>query len=146
SFDFSLSNTGNKSVNAGSSIGNTITASLVSGKSQQDFFSMAGLPSGAAGSFSQVSCNPTCSSKLSVSTTAATPAGNFPIAVTAKGGGITKSTSFTLTVSPPTPPFDFSLFNFGGVSVLAGSSVTSSIVATLASGTSQKVGFSIAGL
>ena len=103
SFNFSLSNTGNESVNAGSSVGNTINTSLVSGNSQQVSFSIAGLPSGANGAFSKVSCVPSCSSQLTISTTAATSAGSFPITVTAKGGGITKSTSFNLTVVQPAP-------------------------------------------
>ena len=46
-FDFSLTQNGDKSVTSGSSITNTISASLVSGSSQQISFSATGLPSGA---------------------------------------------------------------------------------------------------
>src|SRR4029077_10046827 len=44
-FGFQLSTAGNQSVNAGSSVTNTITANLVSGNSQQISFSSAGFPS-----------------------------------------------------------------------------------------------------
>src|SRR5205814_1593705 len=56
SFDFSLANGGDKSVTRGSSVTNTITATLVSGTSQSVSFSAAGLPSGATASFSAISC------------------------------------------------------------------------------------------
>src|SRR5262249_55135544 len=102
-FNFSLSSTGDESVNAGSSVSNKITASLVSGKSQQVSFSIVGLRSGAKADCSKVSCVPSCSSQLTISTTMATSAGSFPITVTATGGGLTISNSFNLTVLQPAP-------------------------------------------
>jgi len=100
-FDFSLANSGDVSITAGSSVSNKLTATLSSGSSQGVSFSVSGLPSGATGSFSSSSCNPTCSSTLTISTSGSTPAGNFPITVTSAGGGLTKTTAFTLTVSTP---------------------------------------------
>src|SRR5215472_11448551 len=97
-FDFSLSSAGDQSVYAGSSVMDTITGSLLSGSTGQVSFSVAGLPSGATGSFSQTACNLNCSSILTVGTTAATSGGTFPITVTATGGGVTKTTAFLLTV------------------------------------------------
>src|SRR5262250_1455499 len=52
-FDFSISNSGDQSVTAGSSTTNTIATSLISGSSQPISFAVAGLPSGATASFSQ---------------------------------------------------------------------------------------------
>src|SRR5215467_3712136 len=78
-FDFSLSRAGDTSVKAGSSVTNTIAASLVSGTSQQISFSVAGLPSGTMTSFSQGNCSPSCSTQLTISTSIATAAGSFPI-------------------------------------------------------------------
>jgi hypothetical protein len=103
-FDFSLSNAGNKSVTAGSSTTNSITATLVSGSSQSVTFSASGLPAGATASFSSPSCAPTCSSTLTISTTAGTtPAGTFLITVSAPtANGINRTTTFNLTVSLPT--------------------------------------------
>jgi hypothetical protein len=101
-FDFSLSNSGNVSVTAGSSVTKTISATLVSGSAQPVTFAVAGLPSGAVASFSSASCSPTCSSTLTINTTGSTPAGSSTITVTTTGGGITKTTTFTLIVSLPT--------------------------------------------
>ena len=101
-FDFSLSNSGNVSVTAGSSVSNTISAALVSGSTQPVTYAVAGLPSGAAASFSSASCSPTCSSTLTINTTGSTPAGSSTITVTTTGGGVTKTTTFTLFVSLPT--------------------------------------------
>src|SRR5215813_14040262 len=97
-FNFSLSSAGDQSVYAGSSVMDAITGSLLSGSTQQISFSVAGLPSGATGSFSQTACNLNCSSVLTVTTLAATSGGTFPITVTATGGGVTKTTAFLLTV------------------------------------------------
>jgi Chitobiase/beta-hexosaminidase C-terminal domain/Family of unknown function (DUF6298)/Putative collagen-binding domain of a collagenase len=102
SFDFSLSNTGNKSVTAGSSVTNTISAALVSGSTQPVTYSVAGLPSGSTASLSAASCSPTCSSTLTISTSGSTPAGTSAIAVAATSGGLTRTTSFNLTVNVPT--------------------------------------------
>src|SRR5947199_1201589 len=101
SFNFSLSNSGDKSVNAGSSVTNSITATLGSGSAQPVSFSASGLPSGATASFSYASCSPTCSTVLSVNTTGATTTGNCPVTVTAVGGGVTRTTAFTLGVTVP---------------------------------------------
>jgi hypothetical protein len=102
SFDFSLNNSGDKSVTAGSSVTNTINAALVSGSTQGVAYSVAGLPSGSTASFSSASCSPTCSSTLTINTTGSTPAGTSAVTVSATGGGVTQMTSFNLTVNLPT--------------------------------------------
>ena len=98
-FNFTLANSGDKSVSAGSSTTTTITATLSSASSQSVSFTVSGLPSGATGAFSSVSCTPTCSSTLTVSTSGSTPAGNYQVSVSASGGGQTRTTSFNLSVS-----------------------------------------------
>ena len=98
-FSFSLSNSGDQSVVAGSSVTNSIATTLVSGTSQAVSFSVSGLPSGATGFFSSTSCNPACSTVLNMATTGSTPAGNFPITISATGGGMTRTTAFTLSVT-----------------------------------------------
>jgi hypothetical protein len=100
-FSFSLSNSGDKSVNAGSSASNAISATLSSGSVQAVSFTVSGLPSGTTASFSSASCSPTCSSTLTIATSGSTPAGNFPVTVTSTGGGVTKTTAFTLSVAVP---------------------------------------------
>src|SRR5262249_45187815 len=107
-FGFSLANSGDISVVAGSSVTNFITTALTSGTAQAVSFSVSGLPSGAPGSFSPSSCNPGCSTVLSVNTTGLTSAGNFPVTIAATGGGVTRTTAFSLSVTlaltTPTPP------------------------------------------
>ena len=98
-FDFSLGNSGNVSVVAGASVSNTINATLASGSTQALSFTVSGLPSGASGSFSSTTCNPSCSTVLSITTSSSTPAGNFPVTVTSTGGGVTRTTVFTLNVA-----------------------------------------------
>ena len=98
-FSVSLANSGNRSVTAGSSTTNAIAATLASGTAKAVSFAVSGLPSGATSSFSTPSCSPTCSTVLSINTTGSTPSGSFPITVTAAGGGVTKTTFFTLSVT-----------------------------------------------
>ena len=112
SFDFSLSNGGNKSATQGQSVSNNIAATLVSGTSQAVTFSISGLPSGAAATSTVTSCTPTCSTNIAIATSNSTSAGSYPITVTATGGGRTETTNFTLTiigttVPPPTVGTDF---------------------------------------
>ncbi|MEK7531425.1 MAG: hypothetical protein AAB545_00625, partial [Patescibacteria group bacterium] len=104
SFNFSLSNGGDVSVEKGSSILNTITSTLASGATQSVSFSVSGLPAGATAVFSPNSCNPTCSSTMTISTTAATPTGSTVITVTGTAGAIVRTTTFRLTVTAPACP------------------------------------------
>src|SRR3989442_3649630 len=145
-FNFSLTNGGSKSVTRGASVSNTISASLVSGTARAVSFSAAGLPTGATASFSSTACLPTCSAGLTLSTTTSTPTGTYAITVTSTGGGVTKTTSFSLTVNPTSSSFYFSLSNGGNQSVTQGASVSHAIQATPVSGTARAVSFSAAGL
>ena len=101
-FNFSLTNSGDKSVNAGSPVTNSISTTLTSGSAQSVAFSASGLPTGATASFSSTSCSPSCSSTLTLNTAPSTSAGSSTITVTASGGGITKTTTFSLNVSAQT--------------------------------------------
>jgi hypothetical protein len=104
SFDFALSNGGSQSVTQGQSTSNNISINLVAGTGQAVTLSTSGLPSGTVGSYSLASCTPTCSSSLAVATSTSTLTGSYPITVTAAGGGVTKTTGFTLTVTSATAP------------------------------------------
>jgi hypothetical protein len=104
SFDFSLANGGNQTVVQGQSGSNTITATLVSGTSQSVSLSASGLPTGAAAAFSAGSCSPTCSSTLTLTTSASTPTGSSTITVTGVAGSLSHTTAFTLTVNSAPPP------------------------------------------
>ena len=107
SFDFSLSNAGNRSVVQGSSVTSTITATLVSSPTQAVSFTASGLPAGASASFGPASCSPTCNTTMTITASSSTPTGNSTITVTGTGGSVVRTTSFTLTVtaaSDTTPP------------------------------------------
>src|SRR5215813_520055 len=102
SFDFSLSNTGNKSVTGGL-IGDQHDQRCVSlGKYPGGHLFGCGFTFWIHGFVSSASCSPTCSSTLTISTSGSTPAGTSAIAVAATSGGLTRTTSFNLTVNLPT--------------------------------------------
>ena len=61
-FDYSLTNAGNRSVTRGQSVSNNIFATLSSGQTQAVSFSTSGFPAGATASYTtSTSCNPSCS-------------------------------------------------------------------------------------
>ena len=95
-FNFSLSNGGNRSVTRGSSVSNTISATLISGTAQSVSYVVFGLPSGVTASFSPNSCSPTCSTTLTLNASASAASGTFLITVSATGGGAPKTTTFNL--------------------------------------------------
>jgi parallel beta-helix repeat protein len=97
-FNFSLSNSMSLSATQGSSATNTITATLVSGSPQPVSLSVSGLPTGASGSFSQTTCNTTCSSLLTIATAATTPVGTYLFSVKGAAGGMVQSTNVTLKI------------------------------------------------
>jgi hypothetical protein len=107
-FNFTLASAANLTVAQGSSASNTISSALSSGTSQPITLSASGLPQDVTSSFSQSQCNPSCSSLLTINTATTTPNGTYPITVTGTAGQLTKTTSFSLTVSalPPSvsPP------------------------------------------
>lgn len=96
-FSLSLSPTSG-SVAAGNSVQTTISTTTVSGDPQTVQLSAAGLPSGATAGFDPSSVNSGSSSKLTVVTTASTPAGTYQ--VTVKGtGAVSHQATYSLTVT-----------------------------------------------
>jgi hypothetical protein len=98
-FDFSLSNGGPITVPAGESSWTTIKVTLLSGPAQNVSLSVSGLPSGATFSLTPRIGDSTFTSVCIVGASAAVPAGSYTVTLTANGGGITRSASFTLTVT-----------------------------------------------
>lgn len=99
-FDFSISiSPTSGSVNQGSSISATVSTSLTPGATTQLVsFSVSGLPSGASAP-SPVSCSPSCSSVMTISTAATTLTGTYSINVCGTGGGQTHCVVYGLTVT-----------------------------------------------
>jgi len=100
-FAYTLTTNGNVSVQKGAAATRTITATLSSGTSKPVYFEIVVLPAGATAAASPDSCGPTCTSTLTIATTAATPAGAYTITIIGDAtGAATKSTTFVLTVTP----------------------------------------------
>ena len=104
-------------------------------------FSVSGLPPGAAASFTPPSLPGSGSSTMAISTSNSTPAGIYPLTVTATSAGLTHSAQvtlvvadFTLSVSPSTQ------------SVKRGSQTTYSVTVTTNGPFSSTVNFKISGL
>ena len=98
-FNFSLSANGVQVLTQGQSTSITVTATPLAGSIQPVSFSVSALPAGAGSSFSRTSCSPSCSTSLTLSTSTSTPAGQYPVTVTGTAGAVSKTVSFTLTVS-----------------------------------------------
>lgn len=136
-FDYSLSASAPSiAVTQGSSGSNSISASLVSGISQNVTFS-ASIPVGATGvtaSFTPNKCIPNCSTTITVNTAAGTPPGTYPITVTGTGG---QTTTFNLIVSAA--PFDYSISTSGGISVRQTKTGVVTITTSLTSGVGKLI-------
>ncbi|TDC77752.1 M4 family peptidase, partial [Micromonospora sp. KC606] len=96
-FSVSLSPTSG-SVDPGSSVSTTIGTTVTSGNAQTVTLSASGLPAGATASFSPSSVTAGNSSVLTITTTASTPAGTYPVTVTGSGTA-TRTATYTLTVN-----------------------------------------------
>ncbi|MBV1856165.1 M4 family metallopeptidase [Catellatospora tritici] len=99
--DFSLAAApASGSVNPGSSVTSTITATLTNGSAQTVALTAAGLPSGATASFSPSSITSAGgTSTLTIATSASTPAGTYAVTVTGTGASSTRTTTYSLTVN-----------------------------------------------
>jgi hypothetical protein len=121
--NFSISVTSPVTVAAGSSIASTVSISPANGfNGAVNLACSAGLPTGAACSFSPASA--TGSSTLSITTTAATPIGSYPITVTGTSGSLTNPATVTLTVTAGGGSFSLSTPSPAAATVAAGSSAT----------------------
>jgi hypothetical protein len=100
--DFSITvNPASGSVTAGSGATTTVSTAVVSGSAESVSLSASGLPSGASASFNPASVTAGGSSTLTITTSASTPAGSYPITITGTAASATHTTSYTLTVTPP---------------------------------------------
>lgn len=101
-FDLSVSSVAPTSVIQGNSVSVPIDITLISGTSESVGFSASAEPImvdlTVDISFSPTSCNPTCSSTMTIMTSPDTPAGTFPITVTA----LTRTVTYNLTVTEAT--------------------------------------------
>jgi hypothetical protein len=100
-FDFSLSSSGGIVVLQGDSEQTTINVGLTSGVAQTVTLSASDLPPGVSASFAPFSGAPPFNSTFTVFTSSSTPKGTYTITITGTGGGLRRTTTFTLIVNTP---------------------------------------------
>jgi peptidoglycan/xylan/chitin deacetylase (PgdA/CDA1 family) len=145
-FAFSMSNAGNRTLVQGASTSTTVTATLTSGTTKAVNFSATNLPSGVTATFGTPSCSPTCSTSLTFAASASAATGTKAVTIVGSAGGTaTSTTAFNLSVvapgTPPPPAFNFTLANAGNRTLVQGASTSTTVTATLGSGTTQAVTF-----
>ena len=147
--DFGISAApGSQTVARGSSTNYTVSTQATSGAARPVNLSVSGLPAGTTGSFNPTTVNAGGSSVLTVSTTAATPAGTVGLVITGTytSPPATHSTAVSLTVTAPVQD-DFTISaSPPAQTVVQGSSVTYTVGTEVASGSAQAIGLSIGGL
>jgi hypothetical protein len=140
--DFSISaSPSTQNVLAGGSTNYGVTINPTNGFGGQVSLSVAGLPTGATGSFS---VNPaTSSSTLTVTTGASTPLGTYSLTITGTSGSLTHTTTVSIVVSTP----DFTLTpSPTSRTVTQGSPTTYGVTINPINGFSGPVSLSVSGL
>ena len=143
--NFSLSATpSSRTVAPGGSASYTATVSAGTGFTGTVAFSVSGLPSGASASFNPASVTASGSTTLTVSTTAATPAGSYPLTITGTSGPVVHSVNVTLVVSVAG---DFSIsVTPASRTIGRGRSTTYTVTIAATPGLSGTVNLSVSGL
>jgi hypothetical protein len=144
--DYSLSaSPASQSVVQGAGTTYTVTVTRTGGFAGGVTMSVSGLPAGATATFSP---NPTTTnaSIMTVTTSATTPTGSYPLTITGTSGTLTHTTSVTLVVTvPPTPDFTISATP-ASQTVVQGSSTSYTVTATYTNAFTGTVTFSVSGL
>jgi rhamnogalacturonan endolyase len=97
--DFSVSATPSSQIVApGASAPYTVTVTPSAGFTGTVTFSVSGLPSGATAAFNPTSVTTSGSTTMTVATSASTPAGSYPLTVTATSGALVHTAGVTLVV------------------------------------------------
>src|SRR3989441_6224674 len=105
--DFSLSaSPSTQTVTAGAGVSYTATVTPSGGFAGTVTFSVTGLPSGVTASFNPPSVTTSGSSTMTVASSATTPAGSFPLAITGTSGSLVHAVTVTLVVQPGPPAVD----------------------------------------
>ncbi len=98
--DFSLSATpASRTINPGGSATYTATVSPLAGFTGTVAFTVTGLPAGATAAFSPTSVTTSGSTTLSISTSASTPAGSYPLTIRGTSGPRVRTVNVTLIVN-----------------------------------------------
>jgi len=141
--DFGLSvSPSSQTVVQGTSTSYNVTINPTNGFSGQVTFGVAGLPTGASGSFTP---NPgSSSSTLSVTTSSTTPVGSYTLTITGISGALTHTAAVTLVVNAP-PDFTLAASPSSQTVIQGGATSYGLTLATL-NGFSGQVTLSVTGL
>ncbi|MBV9397824.1 MAG: hypothetical protein JO062_07585 [Bryobacterales bacterium] len=114
--DFTISvSPGSRTVSQGGSATYTLTDTALGGFSSSVNFTTGGLPPGATAGFTPASVAGSGSSTMTVTTTSTTPVGTYTLSVTGStSGGLSHSTTTSLTVNAPSIGFTPIRINTGG--------------------------------
>jgi hypothetical protein len=142
--DFSLTATpASQTVTSGAGTSYTVSVTPAAGFAGSVSLSASGLPAGAAASFTP---NPTAgTSTMTVTTSATTPGGSYPVTITGTGGGLTHTTAVQLVVQAPVPDFTLSATP-SSRSITRGGNTTYTITVSPGNGFAGSVSLSVAGL
>lgn len=142
--DFSVTATpSSQNVAPGKSTSYTVNVTPSGGFTGSVSFSVAGLPSGATGSFTPSSVSGSGSSTLTVNASTSTPAGTYPLTITATSGSLTHTAQVNLSVAD----FSISVSPSSQTLTAAGNSKTTYTVTISALGPfSATTTFSVSGL
>ena len=140
--DFSVTATpSSRTVTPGTGTSYSVNVTPSGGFSGNVSFTVTGLPAGATASFTPNFVPGSGSSTLSVNTSSSTPAGSYPLTITATSGNLTHSTQVTIAVA------DFSIAASPSSQTVSGNSKTTYTVTVTALGPfSAAVNFSVSGL
>lgn len=132
----------------GSSTTSTITSTLTGGFNSAVALSASGLPSGVTASFSPVSIAAPGSgtSTLTLTASSSAAAGTYAVTVTGTGGGATETAIVSFTVSAASGATFTLTGSPTSLSVVQGSSGTSTITSTISGGFNGSIAFSDSGL
>jgi len=144
--DFSVSATpSSQTVAPGASVGYTVTIVPTNGFIGIVDFTVSGSPSGASVSFNPPSVNTSGSSTMTVTTSAFTPTGAYPLIITGTSGSLQRTTSVTLVVANPSADFSLSATP-SSRSVRRNQSTTYTVTVTPLDGFTGAVTFGVTGL
>ena len=135
-----------RTVVQGSNTTFTVTIGSLNGFSDNVALSASGLPSGASASFNPNPSSPG-DSTMTVTTTAATTIGTYPVTITGTSGALVHSTSVTLFVQAPAPTPNFTLSAVPtSRTISARQQTTYAITINSVGGFNSTVTFSLSGL
>jgi len=140
--DFSFGATpSSQSVSPGSVATYNLTVTGSGGFNGNIGFSVSGLPSGATSSFNPTSVTGSGTSVMTISTSAATPTGNYPLTITATSGSLVHTTQITLSIG------DFSIVVTPSSQTVSGNvKITYTVNVSTVGSFSAAINFNVSGL